>query len=95
MVRCLEQFSLTNTQKERTVTMHDEIHERFKHHPPTPERIESHQVIRNTSEDLAHVYVDILPDSREKSLALTALQEAAMWANAALAIHGPDNESEK
>lgn len=68
----------------------DEIHERFKHHPPTPERIEDHQTVRDSSETLAHTFNSLLPESREKSLALTAVQEAAMWANAALAIHGPD-----
>lgn len=70
----------------------NEIHERFKHHPPTPERIIDHQDIRSGSELLAHLFNDNLPESREKSLALTAVQEAAMWANAALAIHGPDAE---
>jgi hypothetical protein len=32
---------------------------------------------------------DRLPESREKSLALTTLQESMMWANAAVALHLP------
>lgn len=73
----------------------EEIHERFKHHPPTPDRIDLHQMVRVDAEDLALTFNQILPESREKSLALTAVQEAAMWANAALAVHGPNAESEK
>lgn len=37
------------------------------------------------AESLALVINDICPDSREKTLSLTKLEEAIMWANAAIA----------
>lgn len=38
---------------------------------------------------LAYLIEDICPESREKSVAFTKLQEAKMWANAAIALHTP------
>jgi len=64
-----------------------EIHNRFAFHARTDITGPMHREIRIKSESLAQHYTKVLPDSREKSLALTALQEAQMWANAAVAIH--------
>ena len=35
---------------------------------------------------------EMLPDSREKSLFITNMQQALMWANAAIAIHYEEPE---
>lgn len=65
-----------------------EVARLFAHHPPkTDKRIEQHDAIREAAATLAVVFNEVLPDSREKSLALTNLQDAAMWANAAVALH--------
>ncbi len=66
-----------------------DLRDRFRHHPPkTQARIDAHEGVRERAAELA-VWLDAnLPESREKSLALTALQETSMWANAAVAIHG-------
>lgn len=70
------------------MTTNAELTERFKHHPPkTDQRISTHEAVREAATELATKLNDILPESREKSLALTAVQEAAMWSNAAVAIH--------
>lgn len=69
-------------------TSEQELRDRFRHHPPTTQgRIDAHDGIRSRAADFAVWLNASLPESREKSLALTALQEAAMWANAAVAIH--------
>lgn len=67
----------------------NELIERFRHHPPSDSAVVSaHQTIRGVCQNAA-VWMNVhLPESREKSLALTALQEAMMWGNAAVAIHG-------
>lgn len=71
-------------------TSNEEIVERFRYHPAdTRERVEAHENVRADITLTAMRLNDRLPESREKSLALTALQEAAMWANAAIAIHLP------
>lgn len=67
----------------------EELADRFKHHPPTTQaRIDAHDGIRTRAADFAAWLNQHVPESREKSLALTALQETSMWANAAVAIHG-------
>ncbi|MGB1226095.1 MAG: DUF7681 family protein [Mycobacterium sp.] len=59
----------------------------LKFHPLTPGRGELHEQVRDAAIKFVAVLDDILPASREASLAFTAAQEALMWANAALAIH--------
>jgi hypothetical protein len=64
----------------------NELKRRFDYHPPvTPERQEAHQRVRTDGLQVARVWVDELPEGREKTLALTKLEEAVMWANAAIA----------
>lgn len=68
---------------------HDEINQRLGYHPGTNTTKPKHEDIRDSYISLA-VFVDTaIPDGREKSLALTALQESMMWANAAVARTAP------
>ena len=66
-----------------------EIERRMGFHPGTPETAPKFEANRRLAIDLALFWDDNLPDSREKSLAATALQEALMWANAAVACASP------
>lgn len=77
-------------------TPNDELAARFAHHPPANEEtVELHEWVRNACAKFAVALNNKLPESREKSLALTALQETMMWSNAAIAIHsGAEDESE-
>lgn len=59
----------------------------FTHHPPTESQVEKYIRIRSNIKIAAHTINDLCPDSREKSLAITKLQEASMMANAAIAIN--------
>lgn len=63
----------------------DEIDKRFDHHPPTPDKAVVHEAARKHMKASADFLNSLLPESREKSLAFTALEEALMWANAAIA----------
>lgn len=69
---------------------HDELKNRFIYHAPTGNKTEKHEFIRNMLGEAA-IKIDnmILNDCREKSLAITALEEAMMWSNAAIARY-PD-----
>lgn len=61
---------------------------RFTYHPPKEGQPELYEQIRTRVLGAAK-YVDLrCPDSREKSLAMTHLEQAVMWANAAIARHG-------
>ena len=61
---------------------------RFAHHPPSPEAIERHKAVRRAALDCASTLVAVAPQSRERELAIEALDQACMLANAAIARHG-------
>ena len=64
----------------------ERIENNFKYHPPTGEaQTEKYEFLRSEFKALAHQVDAKCPASREKSLALTALEESVMWANAAIA----------
>ncbi|HET7713679.1 MAG TPA: hypothetical protein VFK94_05280 [Patescibacteria group bacterium] len=56
-------------------------------HPATDEAKPLYVDIRKEFTELAKFLNDILPESREKSLAFTKLQEAQMFAIGSVAIH--------
>jgi len=63
-----------------------EIANRFKYHPPKDDTaVENHQCVRESMLVAAIRVNDVCPDGREKSLAITKLEEAMYWANAAIA----------
>lgn len=65
--------------------MREQIKNNFKHHEPTDEKIAKYEAVRGLAESLAHFIDDVCPDSREKSLSITNLEQAVMWANAGIA----------
>lgn len=62
-----------------------EIVTRFTYHPPHGDQAARYANLRSRAMELAQLIVETTPESREQSLALTALEEAVMWANAAIA----------
>lgn len=64
-----------------------EIDRRFQFHGATPITKVKHSEARARMRTLALWVLDNVPASRERSLALTHLQSAMMWSNAAIAIH--------
>lgn len=62
------------------------IEKRFAYHKPDAKGLENIRQIRGRFVALASWAADTLPEGREKALALTALQDAMMWANAAEAM---------
>ena len=61
----------------------------FMYHPPTGDQPERYQKIRDKARSLARLVIELCPDGRERSLALTKLEETVMWANAGIARHDP------
>lgn len=59
----------------------------FAYHPANDARKTLHEKLRSDVRTLAVSFNADLPESREKSLAITYLQTALMFANAAVAIH--------
>lgn len=63
----------------------EEIELRFTYHAPTEEQRVRYERLRAAARTYAAIVVDLTPYSREQSLALTAVEESSMWANAAIA----------
>ena len=63
----------------------------FTFHPVCGDQRERYEYLRRKAKELALEFLSFTPKSREQSLAITSLQDAVMWANAAIAI----NESNK
>ena len=65
----------------------DELENIFTYHSPKPEQLKAYKELRAEAKVFAEYVVNLCPESREKSLAITKIQEAVMFANAAIAIH--------
>lgn len=65
-----------------------EIANIFTYHAPKGDQAEKYVQLRNIGRLFAESVNELCPESREKSIAITKMQEAVMFANAAIAIHG-------
>jgi len=65
--------------------MNKKIENNFTYHAPTGDQATKYERIRSMGKADAYLIDDMVPDGREKSLALTKLEEAVMWANAGIA----------
>lgn len=65
--------------------MNQQIENNFKYHTPKEGQPAKYEAIREKAKELAYLIDAKCPNSREKSLAMTKLEEAVMWANAAIA----------
>lgn len=58
---------------------------RFTFHPVHGDQAQRYEQLRAAAGNFAALIVKLTPESREQSLALTALEGANLWANAAIA----------
>lgn len=65
-----------------------EIDTRFTYHAPKEGQPAKYVELRDKAKGLAELINKHCPESREKSLAVTALEESVMWANSAIARRG-------
>lgn len=71
--------------------MIEDIENRFAFHPATnEEKRNAHSSIRNACRELADFLNEKMPEGREKSIAITKLEEVMFWGNAGIAR---DNET--
>jgi len=64
---------------------YDELLKRFTYHAPKDDQASRYETVRANARFFAELLVDLCPDSRELSLAMTNLEQVVMWANAAIA----------
>lgn len=65
----------------------EEINSIFTYHAPTGNQPARYETLRSHAREMALLIRDLCPDSRERSLAITNLQQCVMMANASIAIH--------
>lgn len=70
---------------EITQKMGDQIDKTFTYHAPKDDQPERYVALRDMAKSLAYSIVKNTPSSREQSLAITHLEEAIFYANAAIA----------
>lgn len=61
------------------------IENNFVYHAPSGDQQERYVAIRDKAKELALLINNCTPASREQSVAFTQLEDAVMWANAAIA----------
>lgn len=66
-------------------TEYERIENNFKYHAPSGDQPYKYDAIRSKIKELAYMLSDECPDSREKSVAMTKLEEVMFWANASVA----------
>lgn len=62
-----------------------ELENRFTYHAPKGEQPQKYELLRAKAKDFARSIFLNVPNSRERSLAITKLEEAVFWANAGIA----------
>lgn len=60
------------------------IENNFKSHALDQEGMEKLDQVRNKCKELAELIEDIVPNSREKSVAFTNLEQVMFWSNAGI-----------
>lgn len=61
------------------------VEKNFKHHVPGEEDLAKYTLLRADFRAVVERLLKTCPKSRERSLALTKLEEASFWANASIA----------
>lgn len=67
------------------VSKKDQIDNNFTYHAPKEGQQEKYEKLRSKAKELAYMIDELTPQSREQSVALTQLETAVFWANAAIA----------
>lgn len=78
MIEALNQSTLT----EQDIAY---LEKTFKYHPPKGDQPSRYETLRAAARAFATTIITHCPQSRERSLALTKLEEATMWANSSVA----------
>jgi len=69
---------------------YDKVAQSLTNHTPTPGTLGLIEGVRSLAKDLAHVITHSVKDRRERSLAITKLEETVMWAVKGLVLDDLD-----
>ena len=65
----------------------EQIDNLFSYHKLLGTQVQRYEGLRYNAKEFARLIQEYCPESREKSLAITSLQQTIMWANASIAIN--------
>ena len=71
--------------RKNSYVIHPGIEKRFTYHAPKPGQPELYVLLRDQAKELAYNIFTNCPESKERDLAITKLEESIMWANASIA----------
>lgn len=71
--------------EDKRIQNREELKTRFEFHPATGTQPERYAMVRKAFLDLALLIEELAPESRERSLAWTSLEQAQFYTNAAIA----------
>lgn len=63
----------------------ERLEHNFTYHAPNAEKAKDYETLRGMGRNIAVMIQVMCPEVREKSLAITKIEEAIMWANASIA----------
>ena len=66
---------------------YERIENTYTYHKPDEHQQRRYLEIREKAKEFAYLLLTECPESREKAVAMTKLQEVVMWANASIAIN--------
>ncbi len=73
--------------------VNEKIENNFRYHSPSIEQQAKYVRIRGEAKALAYLIQEACPDGRDKSLAMTKLEEAVFWSNASIARAGDGKDT--
>mgnify|MGYP003459814368 FL=1 len=66
-------------------SFNETIENNFSYHATKDGQPEKYNQLRDKAKELAYLISEVCPNSRERALAMTKLEECSMWANASIA----------
>jgi hypothetical protein len=64
----------------------------YQYHKPSKEGLDKVAKLREAFSVLDDIVQELAPTCRERSLAITNIEQAAMWAIKAVVVHDPESE---
>lgn len=74
--------------------VYEKLANNFTYHKPFGDQAQRYEDLRRNAYSLAGLIVSSCPESRERSLSLTNLEQAVFWANASIARNEKESTPE-
>lgn len=71
--------------RKKVQQVNEQIKNNYMYHAPKESQAEKYDQLRSKAKELAYLIDELCPNSREKALANTNLEQSIMWANASVA----------